>query len=81
MSSTLESKEPHGNVTSDGGYEAEKQPEVETKTTSLSDSNASDLVVFETPDPTDTRNPQNWSRTKKNLVFVALMSSSILADG
>lgn len=29
----------------------------------------------------DVRNPQNWSSTRKTLLFVALMSSSLLADG
>lgn len=29
----------------------------------------------------DPRNPQNWSRLKKGLLFTALMSSSLLADG
>lgn len=29
----------------------------------------------------DPRNPQNWSSTRKTLLFVALMSSSLLADG
>ncbi|KAJ5160675.1 uncharacterized protein N7482_007679 [Penicillium canariense] len=32
-------------------------------------------------DPTDMNNPQNWSRTRKNLLFLALMGSSLLADG
>jgi MFS family permease len=32
-------------------------------------------------DPSDTSNPQNWSPWRKRLVFVALMSSSILCDG
>lgn len=27
------------------------------------------------------RNPRNWSPTKRRLMFIALMSSSILADG
>lgn len=29
----------------------------------------------------DPRNPQNWSSTRKTLLFVSLMSSSLLADG
>jgi hypothetical protein len=29
----------------------------------------------------DPRNPQNWSTARKALVFVSLMSSSLLADG
>jgi hypothetical protein len=32
-------------------------------------------------DPSDMKNPQNWSRTRKTLLFVSLMSSSLLADG
>ncbi|KIX06274.1 uncharacterized protein Z518_04249 [Rhinocladiella mackenziei CBS 650.93] len=43
-----------------------------------SDSNEASIVE---PDPSDDRNPQNWSPWKKRLVFIALMSSSILADG
>lgn len=37
--------------------------------------------VLDRPDPTDDVNPQNWSARKKRLLFVALMSSSILCDG
>ncbi|KAK6828955.1 hypothetical protein RU639_003213 [Aspergillus parasiticus] len=29
----------------------------------------------------ESRNPRNWSPTKRRLIFIALMSSSILADG
>lgn len=32
-------------------------------------------------DPMDSRNPRNWSATRKTLLFVSLMSSSLLADG
>lgn len=32
-------------------------------------------------DPSDMKNPQNWSRTRKSLLFVSLMGSSLLADG
>jgi hypothetical protein len=39
------------------------------------------LNFLESADPSDTSNPQNWSSTKKALLFGALMSSSILADG
>ncbi len=38
-------------------------------------------TIHEVPDPNDHRNPQNWSPWKKRLLFLALMSSSILADG
>lgn len=37
--------------------------------------------VLEGPDPSDPLNPQNWSPWRKRLLFLALMSSSILADG
>jgi len=37
--------------------------------------------VHEDTDPNDQRSPQNWSPWKKRLLFLALMSSSILADG
>lgn len=33
------------------------------------------------PNPNDPLNPQNWPKWKKNTVFFALMSSSILCDG
>lgn len=29
----------------------------------------------------DERNPKNWTKTRKTLLFIALMSSSLLADG
>lgn len=32
-------------------------------------------------DALDSQNPQNWSSTRKTLLFVSLMSSSLLADG
>lgn len=32
-------------------------------------------------DVMDLGNPQNWSTTRKSLLFVSLMSSSLLADG
>jgi hypothetical protein len=32
-------------------------------------------------DPSDMKNPQNWSRTRKTLLFASLMGSSLLADG
>ena len=32
-------------------------------------------------DTSDRKNPQNWSRTRKTLLFVSLMGSSLLADG
>jgi hypothetical protein len=34
-----------------------------------------------TVDPADTLDPKNWPVLKKRLVFLALMSSSILCDG
>jgi hypothetical protein len=37
--------------------------------------------ILEGPDANDPHNPQNWSPWKKRLLFLALMSSSILADG
>lgn len=38
-------------------------------------------TILEGPDQSDSRNPQNWSPWTKRMVFLALMSSSILADG
>jgi hypothetical protein len=32
-------------------------------------------------DPSDMKNPRNWSRTRKTMLFVSLMGSSLLADG
>lgn len=32
-------------------------------------------------DAMDVQNPQNWSSRRKSLLFIALMSSSLLADG
>jgi hypothetical protein len=32
-------------------------------------------------DPTDKRNPRNWSPFKKRMLFTALIASSFLADG
>lgn len=32
-------------------------------------------------DTLDSKNPQNWSSTRKTLLFASLMSSSLLADG
>ncbi|KAJ5569333.1 Major facilitator superfamily domain general substrate transporter [Penicillium hetheringtonii] len=36
---------------------------------------------FESKGEMDEQNPQNWSNTRKTLLFIALMSSSLLADG
>ena len=38
-------------------------------------------VVEVVADPNDDLDPQNWKPWKKRLVFIALMSSSILCDG
>lgn len=32
-------------------------------------------------DRNDSKDPKNWSNTRKHLIFVALMSSSLLCDG
>lgn len=32
-------------------------------------------------DPSDMKNPRNWSRMRKTMLFVSLMGSSLLADG
>lgn len=45
---------------------------------SLSRSDTHETKMAEDMDP---RNPQNWSRSRKTLLFIALMSSSLLADG
>jgi hypothetical protein len=33
------------------------------------------------PDSRDPENPRNWSSTRKTLLFISLMTSSLLADG
>lgn len=38
-------------------------------------------IVETFADPADELDPQNWKPWKKRLVFIALMSSSILCDG
>lgn len=57
--------------------EAFETPSVEAPSTE----NSNDPNILKEPDPNDTASPQNWSRHKKNFIFVTLMSSSILADG
>jgi hypothetical protein len=37
--------------------------------------------VLEGADRNDVNHPQNWSPWKKRLLFLALMSSSVLTDG
>lgn len=55
---------------------------VDPTTTEVSVSNyGNESTILESVDPSDTLNPQNWSPWKKRMVFLALMSSSILADG
>lgn len=64
----------------DKGMVSEKT--VNPESTVIALSNDSDQPsVIEGPDPNDVRNPQNWSPWKKRLILLALMSSSILADG
>jgi len=59
---------------------SEKTTDPESTVVVLSnDSNESSIV--EEPGCGDERSPQNWSPWKKRMVFLALMSSSILADG
>lgn len=51
-----------------------------------SDEDSSLAQSWESPqckevDSMDSPNPQDWSPTRKTLLFLALMSSSLLADG
>ncbi len=64
----------------DKQVEHEKNIDPETTVVALSN-DSSEPSILEGPDRNDERNPQNWSPWKKRLVFLALMSSSILADG
>jgi hypothetical protein len=45
------------------------------------DASAHEVQSGEMKGDTDERNPQNWSQRRKTLLFLALMSSSLLADG
>jgi hypothetical protein len=47
----------------------------------IPDEDFDDRHVLDRVESTDDRNPQNWSARKKRLLFLALMSSSILCDG
>lgn len=47
----------------------------------IPDEDFDDRHVIDRDESTDGRNPQNWSARKKRLLFLALMSSSILCDG
>ncbi|KAK5189460.1 hypothetical protein LTR96_010136 [Exophiala xenobiotica] len=64
----------------DNQVEHEKNIDPETTVVALSN-DSSEPSILEGPDRNDDRNPQNWSPWKKRLIFLALMSSSILADG
>ncbi|RMZ83598.1 hypothetical protein DV738_g962, partial [Chaetothyriales sp. CBS 135597] len=65
---------------SDNHSGAEKNVDPETTVVALS-SHSNEPEFLQAADQDDTRNPQNWSPWKKRLVFLALMSSSLLADG
>ncbi|RMD41466.1 hypothetical protein DV735_g3635, partial [Chaetothyriales sp. CBS 134920] len=60
--------------------DAEKNRDHEATVVALS-AESSEPTILQGPDQDDERNPQNWSPWTKRLVFVALMSSSLLADG
>ncbi len=77
---TAKMSAPSSSSDADKAIASEK--DVNPESTVLALSNDSDKPsVLEGPDENDDRNPQNWSPWKKRLVFLALMSSSILADG
>ncbi|KIW86782.1 uncharacterized protein Z519_12568 [Cladophialophora bantiana CBS 173.52] len=55
---------------------------INTESTVVALSNETDQPsVVDGQDSDDSRSPQNWNPWKKRLLFLALMSSSILADG
>jgi hypothetical protein len=61
-----------------------KTSEIETDgatSSSLSQDMALPDHELKNVDPSDMKNPQNWSRTRKTLLFASLMGSSLLADG
>jgi hypothetical protein len=59
---------------------SEKPINLETTVVALSN-DESEPQVLEASDPDDLLDPQNWSVWRKRLVFISLMSSSILCDG
>lgn len=55
---------------------------VEPEATVIELSNDEEEVIsIEEPDCQHQRDPRTWSSRKKACIFIALMSSSILADG
>jgi hypothetical protein len=63
----------------EGKYDA-KVPETAPVETEVDEKTVSS-TFSEDYDVNDAKDPKNWSNTKKHLVFLALMSSSVLADG
>lgn len=64
----------------DNQLEYEKGTDPSLTVVALSN-DGSEPVLLQGPDPNDLLNPQNWSPWRKRLIFTALMSSSLLADG
>jgi hypothetical protein len=63
----------------------EVEIEIDGATSSPSLSHSQEMALsdreLKNADPSDMKNPRNWSRTRKTLLFVSLMGSSLLADG
>lgn len=47
----------------------------------LPDEDTGERHVLDRVESSDSRDPQNWPVARKRLLFLALMSSSILCDG
>ena len=58
-----------------------KSSDIEKSIGELSKPSRRPSIVEIFADPADELDPQNWKPWKKRLVFIALMSSSILCDG
>lgn len=60
--------------------ETTEKAQLETSVVALSN-DSSEPHVLEASDLNDALDPQNWTAWRKRMVFLALMSSSILCDG
>jgi hypothetical protein len=75
---TSDAVNPAPNVENSENNTSSRESDLEDKKTNVA---IHDLTVSLDPDPNDAQNPQNWPKWRKNTVFLALMSSSILCDG
>ena len=58
-----------------------KSLDIEKRVQELGKTDRRPSIVEIVADPADELDPRNWKPWKKRLVFIALMSSSILCDG